>query len=49
MKAKNTTEHLCDSCNKYILFFPNCMPEDVSFGNGKGNDNIIECSEWEPQ
>ena len=39
--------HLCKSC-KYT--YPEC-PNDgkVIFGDGKGNDNICACSEYEPK
>lgn len=42
-RTSNTKENLCDTCfnRKY---FPKCISEDVEFGDGIGNDNIIACS-----
>lgn len=39
MKAEKTTDNLCDSC---ALCFADC-PAEIVFGNGIGNDNVIEC------
>ena len=37
--------HLCDTCAKE---FPECPPSaHITFGNGKGNDNVIACDAWE--
>lgn len=33
--------NLCDKCAKE---FATCKPENVVFGNGVGNDNVVECS-----
>lgn len=49
MRTKKSDEHLCNECQKYISEFPECMPDDVQFGNGFGNDNIIECSNFEKE
>lgn len=46
MKAADSTVHLCDTC-VLSANFPTCMPDEVEFGEGVGNDNIIECSKWE--
>jgi len=39
--------HLCDSCKDD---FPECSVcgEDIKFGNGKGDDNIIACPLYTP-
>ena len=39
--------HLCDSCRHV---YPECPggKDDVIFGNGKGNDNICACNQYEP-
>jgi hypothetical protein len=36
----DTTKHLCDKC---IYEIPTCKSNEKIFGNGTGNDNIIEC------
>lgn len=43
IRMRNSKENLCDSCSK-LCEFPTCMSDDVEFGNGIGNDNIIACS-----
>ena len=43
---KDTKIHLCDSC-KYIV--PECEPEKIEFGDGFGNDNVIECFKHEKE
>ena len=44
IRTTDSKENLCDSCpNKND--FPICLSEDVEFGNGIGNDNIIACSQ----
>lgn len=42
---KNTTMNLCNTCECEI---PTCESkhDDVKYGNGKGNDNIIECKSY---
>lgn len=40
MKAHCDKIHLCDSC---IYAYPDCDADTIEFGNGKGNDNVIEC------
>ena len=44
IRTSDSTENLCDSCPKRNSF-PACLPDDVEFGNGIGNDNIVACSE----
>jgi len=44
--VENTKIHLCDTC-KYV--FPECNPEKIEFGDGFGNDNVIECSQYESE
>lgn len=39
--------HLCDSCEYNYPDCP-CKPNDVIFGNGKGNDNICACNKYNP-
>jgi hypothetical protein len=42
----STTDNLCDFC---VLDFPTCPKAvHIKFGNGRGNDNVIECSECKP-
>lgn len=43
IRTTDTTENLCDTCQR-CNEIPLCMPDDVEFGNGLGNDNIIACS-----
>ena len=39
-----TTDNLCDYCQ---LEIPTCPKANhIKFGNGNGNDNVIECSEF---
>lgn len=42
---ENTKINLCDTCT---FSFPECdsTVEDIRFGDGKGNDNIIFCKEY---
>jgi hypothetical protein len=44
IRTSDSKEHLCNTCVK-SKDFPQCLPDDVEFGNGKGNDNIIACSQ----
>lgn len=51
MKSDNPKAHLCDTCSKASTF-PECMPEiecDVSFGDGKGMDNIVHCENYDEE
>ena len=41
----DTKINLCDTCTERNDY-PICCPPDVTFGNGKGNDNIIQCSKY---
>ena len=41
--SKKTTDNLCDNCLKE---FATCKQAHIKFGNGIGNDNVIECSEY---
>jgi len=43
----DTKINLCDECNSRA-FFPMCIPAGITFGNGKGGDNIIKCSAYAP-
>jgi hypothetical protein len=38
--------HLCDSCTQN---FPECdtTNEDIVYGNGVGNDNVMECQKYQ--
>ena len=42
-RTLDSKEHLCDTCPKH-KYFPECLSNDVEFGDGFGNDNIIACS-----
>ena len=44
IRTTDLKENLCDTCFKKSEM-PICMPDDVEFGNGIGDDNIIACSE----
>lgn len=46
MIAENSKENLCDFCRNRFAF-PICLTEDVEFGDGVGNDNIIDCMNYE--
>ena len=39
-KIEESKVHLCNSC---IYDFPTCKTKVTKFGNGIGNDNVIEC------
>lgn len=42
--TKSTKDHLCDYCQ---LEIPTCpKATHIKFGDGLGNDNVIECSEF---
>jgi hypothetical protein len=44
IKTKETTDHLCKYCQNE---FATCRKANhIKFGNGLGNDNVIECSEF---
>jgi len=42
---KNDTKiiHLCDDCENT---YPECDADKIVFGDGKGNDNVIECDKF---
>ncbi len=43
-RTKDTKDNLCDYCK---LSIPECpKPKHIKFGNGIGNDNVTECSEF---
>jgi hypothetical protein len=44
IRTTDREENLCDNCPNRKKF-PVCCPDDVEFGEGVGNDNIIACSE----
>lgn len=46
MKAKSSKDNLCDTCRKCIA---DCDAKDIEFGDGVGNDNIVECGEYEEE
>lgn len=46
MKTDNTKENLCDSCLNQCSF-PECLPDNVEYGNNVGNDNIISCDNYQ--
>ena len=39
-KTKLSTDNLCDSCDFEIIY---CSCQKTEFGDGIGNDNVIEC------
>ena len=44
VKTKSSVDNLCNYCN---LDFATCpKATHIEFGNGTGNDNVIECSEF---
>ena len=42
MSIRDETINLCNDCGN-SAHFPDCIPKNVQFGNGFGNDNIIAC------
>lgn len=42
--TKSTKGNLCNSCQEHIAECPKA--NHIKFGDGKGNDNVIECSEF---
>lgn len=36
--------HLCDSCKHEV---PTCDSDNLIFGSGKGNDNVVACSTYQ--
>lgn len=45
MKAKESTYNMCDSCELCIAY----CDQEVIFGNGVGEDNVIDCSGYSPK
>ena len=43
IRTTDSKENLCDTCPKRVEF-PKCMSDNLEFGNGVGNDNIIACN-----
>ena len=44
IKTKDTKDNLCRYCQND---FPTCQKANhIEFGDGIGNDNVIECSEF---
>jgi hypothetical protein len=43
IRTTDRKENLCDTCQRRTEI-PICMPDDIEFGDGLGNDNIIACS-----
>jgi len=39
-KIKNRQDNLCSYCE---FCFADCSPSHILFGDGLGNDNVIEC------
>lgn len=48
MKAENSKIHLCKVCVFYGDY-PQCPSENLEFGDGYGNDNIINCDGFEQE
>lgn len=44
IKTKETTDNLCKYCQNDFATCPKA--NHIKFGNGVGNDNVIECSEF---
>ena len=44
-KVNDTKINLCDTCSNRCNF-PLCMPQELEFGDGIGNDNIIKCERY---
>ena len=45
MSVHDDTIHICNGCGN-AKHVPECIPENVQFGNGFGNDNIIHCKNY---
>ena len=44
VKTRSTEDNLCRYCQND---FPTCPPDlKTKFGNGKGHDNVIQCSNF---
>lgn len=46
-KATDTKVNMCDFCGYEFATCPKA--NHIKFGDGKGNDNVIECSEYIPK
>ena len=46
IKTKSTKDDLCQYCQNDFATCPKA--NHIKFGNGFGNDNVIECSEFTP-
>lgn len=44
IKTKDTKDNLCKYCQNDFATCPKA--NHIEFGNGVGNDNVIECSEF---
>lgn len=44
IKTKDTKDHLCKYCQNDFATCPKA--NNIKFGDGFGNDNVIECSEF---
>jgi hypothetical protein len=42
--TESTKDNLCNYCQLHIAECPKA--NHIKFGDGKGNDNVIECSEF---
>jgi hypothetical protein len=42
--TKSSKDHLCKYCQRDFATCPKA--NHIKFGDGKGNDNVIECSEF---
>ena len=43
VRTSDSKENLCNACSLWSKF-PECMTDDIEFGDGIGNDNIVACS-----
>ena len=43
VKTNDSKENLCDSCD---WCFADCCAKNFKYGDGEGNDNIIECDQY---
>lgn len=48
MKAENSTDNLCDTCQR-SKDCPYCTEGELIMGDGVGNDNIIEYEDYEKE
>lgn len=45
-EQKDTNRHLCGSCK---LVFATCPAKEIKFGDGLGNDNVVECDSYDKE